>query len=150
MMKNGNCVGQKKLRALCFIQPTLDLKMKTLTLSYPNKKEKCVLPIDPDASKLLNFKVCIGKVCFEPMEGLDCGQEVSDWLEDATGEGNLRLVRQTQRNSKIYKNKMSLANEAPFLFANRSSVEELQRRMSEECSDTFGRFNIDQLTNQFR
>ena len=91
IMKGDQCLTQKKLRALCLLQPTVDERLQILRLEYP-KMPSIEIPIHQSSAEMSSsFNICLGKVCNESMEGFEYGQEVSDWLEEALGEDNLRL-----------------------------------------------------------
>lgn len=54
------------------------------------------VPLNPFSKIMQNGKICRGRVCGHKVEGVDCGEEVSEWLSLALGRPNLRLVRQSE------------------------------------------------------
>eukprot|EP00094_Tigriopus_californicus_P009744 TCALIF_09393-PA protein Name:"Similar to mal3 Molybdenum cofactor sulfurase 3 (Aedes aegypti)" AED:0.06 eAED:0.06 QI:0/0/0/1/1/1/2/0/656 len=95
------------------------------------------------------YEVCLGSVCGETMDGLDCGQDASEWLCKAFGESNLKLVQQLGRSSVSF-NSMSLANEAPYLVVNKSSVDLLWKKLVEDDHLKTHDMTLEILQEQFR
>lgn len=54
------------------------------------------VPLNTLSYKINNNTVCRGKVCGHKVEGINCGEEVSEWLSLALGRPNLKLVRQSE------------------------------------------------------
>ena len=93
--------------------------------------------------------VCLGKICGEEVEGEDCGQEVSDWLEDALGLDDIKLVRSVRRNST----RQSLANDSSCLLVSEASVALLTREVRERCAglgEDWKQFTELSLAQRFR
>ena len=86
-------------------------------------------------------EICYGKVVGEQMRGFDYGDEVSDWLSNALGGKNLRLVQQIYRKSRNSENS-NLSNVAPYLVLNRESA----RMITNELKD----LTVQTVLNQFR
>ena len=163
IMQGRKPLTQKMLPMLCMIRPIIDLASSLMTISCPGEKNY-VLNLDECDGRNIErtFKeTCVGKVCGDVVEGLDCGQDVSNWIEAVTGLSNLTLVQLTKReqrkSAKSYKQThdlKSFANEAQFLILNLNSVRELDKLLS------FGESNgdnsniveskIDWITEQFR
>ena len=124
IMKGSKCLSQKDLKTLCLVRPKIEAGQKVLTLSFPNM-EPLRVPLDLEGSESpSNNEVCVGKVCGVGIDGLDCGQAASDWLEEATGEPDLRLIRLLERRSRNGQ-RLSLSNAGQYLVLNRSSAEKL-------------------------
>ena len=93
--------------------------------------------------------VCLGKICGEEVEGEDCGQEVSDWLEEALGLDDLKLVRSVRRKSA----RLSLANDSSCLLVSQASVALLTREVRDRCTqlgEDLEQFTELSLTQRFR
>lgn len=143
IMQGRSCLTQKNLPLLCQIRPDIDLESKTMTLTLSGCPVLRISIGDGGGDKS-DMDICVGKVCGDKIEGIDCGQEAAEWLEQATGLTGLRLVRLTHRSSKETTKKLqSFANEAQFLVLNRSSALKLQENMMQEE-------NTDWLLEQFR
>ena len=199
--KTGRCLNQKKLRALCLVRPKVDADKGTLKLHYPKvatqilprKKKKLVtntlvsqmapltIAIEPEVKDSSSSPVgapCVsGRVCNEQMEAVDCGEEAARWLQEATGEDGIRLVRQSDQDdrsvfrvqrmpnflslslslfllshSSLSSSKLSLVNTSPYLVLNRASVAEVARKMREEFANQEPEetFDVEKLLGQFR
>ena len=46
---------------------------------------------------------CQSKVCGDKIEGIDCGEEVAEWLSDVMNRPGLRLIRQLPEDSRSKK-----------------------------------------------
>lgn len=79
------------------------------------------VPLNTSSYLINNNTLCRGKVCGHKVEGIDCGEEVSEWLSLALGRPNLKLIRQSEstkskRNftfyyySKLLKSFLLIAN----------------------------------------
>lgn len=148
IMQDGNCLNQKKVKKLCLLQPHLNLTEGTLTLIFPGMNP-LTLVINATSDVLEPFEVCLGNVCGETMDGFDCGNAASDWLGQALEMPNLKLIRLLSRSSANF-NAMSLANEAPYLVVNKSSVDLLMRKLIEENHFKSGDLSSEILQEQFR
>ncbi len=120
----GKCMTQKKIKALCMIQPRVDLKSMTLCLSYPGINEITLDIGEIPRSTESYADECAKGTCQGNVDGVDCGDEVATWLDEALGDSGLRLIRQALTRST------SLANSAPFLLMNRASVSALAAKYS--------------------
>ena len=163
IMQGRKPLTQKMLPMLCMIRPIIDLELRVMTISYPGEKDH-VLNLKKGSSRNIErtFKeTCVGKVCGDVVEGLDCGQDVSNWLESVTGLSNLTLVQLTKReqrksvkNYKQTQDLKSFANEAQFLILNLNSVRELDKMLNvrESNGDNMNSVasKIDWITEQFR
>ncbi|XP_016954615.1 molybdenum cofactor sulfurase [Drosophila biarmipes] len=132
---NGMALTQKRCTELCLIRPVI--KADQLELQFGADSAVSVpLSLEDQAS---DSAKCVSKVCRQPVEGLDCGDEVARWLSQSLGLEGLRLLRQSgQRNSSKDQQKLSLVNQAQFLLLNKSSVRSLQ--FEESLEETVDRF----------
>jgi molybdenum cofactor sulfurtransferase len=81
ILQGGSPLTQKAFPLLCLVKPEIDLGRKVLKLSFENFP-KIEIPIRHDeenSDRINSFSVCIGKVCGDLVQGLDCGSDVSDW-----------------------------------------------------------------------
>lgn len=131
---NGMALTQKRCTELCLIRPLI--KSDVLELHF---RDACVsVPLSLEDQAVDSAK-CVSKVCRQPVEGLDCGEHVAEWLSTNLSQDGLRLLRQSgQRSSSKHQQKLSLVNQAQFLLVNRSSVRSLQ--FEESLDDTVDRF----------
>ncbi|XP_017073835.1 molybdenum cofactor sulfurase [Drosophila eugracilis] len=132
---NGMALTQKRCTELCLIKPVI--RSNQLELRFGDDSSVSVpLSLEDQAA---DSAKCVSKVCRQPVEGLDCGDEVAQWLSQNLGLEGLRLLRQSgQRNSSKDQQKLSLVNQAQFLLLNKSSVRSLQ--FEEPLDETVDRF----------
>jgi uncharacterized protein YcbX len=129
---------------LCLVKPYLDLDAETLTLSFPGMTP-ILLPLRPNKEEYSNeHDVCLGRVCGDRMEGVECGgADVSEWLEEATGETGLKLVRLMSRSSRRNVGKqqqLSLANSGQLLVLNKNSGLDLASKIDRDVDWTLKQF----------
>ncbi|XP_001355033.4 molybdenum cofactor sulfurase [Drosophila pseudoobscura] len=136
---NGMAVTQKRCSELCLIRPLI--RDDQLVLHFGDSPAGVSLPLSL-ADQAENSSRCRSKVCRQPVEGLDCGDEVALWLSQHLGLEGLRLLRQSSQrstpNGVRQQQKLSLVNQAQFLLVNRSSVRSLQ--FEESLDETVDRF----------
>jgi len=132
---NGMALTQKRCTELCLIRPVI--RADQLELQFgPDSSVSVPLSLEDQAA---DSAKCVSKVCRQPVEGLDCGDEVAQWLSQNLGLEGIRLLRQSgQRNSSKDRQKLSLVNQAQFLLLNKSSVRSLQ--FEEPLDETVDRF----------
>ncbi|XP_063377111.1 molybdenum cofactor sulfurase isoform X2 [Cydia fagiglandana] len=148
---NGLCLTQKQNMLMCMIKPIIDLNKKLLILNFKGK-DPISIPLYPSPeSKLKESRICSSKVCTDIVQGIDCGDEVADWISEALEISYLRLVRQS--NDRKIKKKgesetklLSLSNQAQFLLINKATV----RWLKEKIDDQFFSDDVDHLTDRFR
>ncbi|XP_011177349.2 molybdenum cofactor sulfurase 3 [Zeugodacus cucurbitae] len=133
---NGMAITQKHFTRLCLIRPIVKLKEDILELRFPGMSAVQV-PLQMDAVSAANrieSSFCQSKVCNDLVEGLDCGEEVGNWLSDCLETTGLRLVRQNaeRRTQDGVSKDISLANQAQFLLVNRASVRWLANKVETE------------------
>ena len=98
-----------------------------MTLTYPGMKSVSV-SFDGGSPKADELDFCLGRVCGDKMEGLDCGDAVAEWLTQALGEEGLRLIRLHSRTPAPGRHagvRHSLANSGQLLVLNRESAADL-------------------------
>ena len=142
IMQGRKPLTQKILPMMCLIKPTLDLVRNEMRLSYPDVSD-FVLNLsvfDGIDESDIKEQSCVGKVCGDMVEGLDCGPEVTAWLEMVTGLLDIRLVKLVSRIHKTNQNNhngtndialKSFANEGQFLVLNLNSAKELEKHLPE-------------------
>ena len=80
-MQGGSPLTQKAFPTLCLLKPEIDLDRKRMTLRFEDFPP-IEVPIRDGAEEPepgIRFPVCIGKVCGDSVQGIDCGSEVSEW-----------------------------------------------------------------------
>ena len=170
IMQGRKPLTQKILPMLCLIKPCLDLARNEMKLSYHGVPDFTLDLAMFDKIHTSNLKEtnCVGKVCGDTIEGLDCGTGVSDWLETVTGLQDIKLVKLVSRKQKTnhknhddvnFRTLKSFANEGQFLILNLNSAKELEKHLPEEAyEDTFIENNLieheqsrlDWIIEQFR
>ncbi|KAH8291581.1 hypothetical protein KR018_001258 [Drosophila ironensis] len=129
---NGMAMTQKRCRELCLLKPVI--LEDFLELHYGDSSVQ--VPLSADIQNHMNGTKCVSKVCRKPVEGIDCGDAVAEWLSLQLGREGLRLLRQSgQRKDE---EQLSLVNQAQFLLVNKSSVRSL--KFEEPLDDTVDRF----------
>ncbi|XP_054728381.1 molybdenum cofactor sulfurase [Anastrepha obliqua] len=145
---NGMAITQKHFTRLCLIKPIVKLKEGVLELRFPDM-ESVQVPLvvdDLNFARHIETSLCQSKVCNDLVEGLDCGEEVGQWLSDCLETKGLRLVRQNaeRRTQDGVSKDISLANQAQFLLINRASVRWLANKVETEQE------SLDQTVDRFR
>lgn len=131
----GVAMTQKSDTKLCLIQPTIDESANALSLSFPYAKTiQIPLRHDVNDNKVVSL-FCQSKVCGDRIDGIDCGDEVAEWLNDVLCTSGLRLIQQNVNDKRTAKNNIqtkqaiSLSNQAQFLLINVASVDWLTRKI---------------------
>lgn len=120
--QNGVALTQKTDTKLCLITPSINVDEGWLEMSFPYMHSVKV-PLDStEGNSLILSTLCQSKVCGDRVEGIDCGDEVADWLSDALCTNGLRLIRQSQLDKRKFKSKCAFVelttndNRTPFVF----------------------------------
>ncbi|XP_033098163.1 molybdenum cofactor sulfurase-like [Anneissia japonica] len=164
--ENDVALNQKRNTKLCLIKPNIDLGKNVLILNTKGKTP-CTVPLEIEETLLSESstredpRVCESRVCMDRVQGIDCGQEVSDWLSDVLGQ-RCRLIKQNHRY-KRHTNRIgetaevSFVNESQFLLVNKASINHLLKYIQQrQCitdvnvQDTVIRMDLDNLTARFR
>ena len=143
IMQGKTTLTQKNEPQLTQIQPKIDLKTETMTLSVPWMTSTCQVILNKSDIDPGSMTLCSGKVCGDKIEGIDCGDKVADWLEEALGLTGLRLIKLMDRKSSL----QSLANEAQFLCLNRSSAGDLMKQIQNSLEP---HHDLNWIIEQFR
>lgn len=121
--------------------------------TFPGKSPISV-PLEPtiDTSQK-EATLCQSRVCTDIVKGVDCGDEVAEWISEALETSFLRLIRQSDTDNRAQKKKggeettlISLSNQAQFLLINKATV----RWLSKNIKDPLFTEDIDDLTDRFR
>lgn len=141
---NGTSLTQKDETRMCLIKPFIDEQSGLMKLEFPDAPN-----IEIPLAKLVNgkkreAKICETKVCGERIQGLDCGDEVAQWISDVLCSDNLRLIRQIdeRKNGSI-----SLSNQAQFLLVSEPSVQWLMNQV-EQWDDA--EIDVANIVDRFR
>ena len=84
IMQGRSPLTQKAFPTLCLLKPEIDLDRKLMTLRFEDLPPVQV-PIRDESDEPGSgetYSVCIGKVCGDSVQGIDCGPQVSEWWED--------------------------------------------------------------------
>ncbi|CAG7822561.1 unnamed protein product, partial [Allacma fusca] len=84
--------------------------------------------------KALKAHLCTSKVCGDTVTGVECGEEVNNWLSTVFNRPGLKLLHMTQEQSRTPRNaidEISLANFSQFLLVSMGSL----RHLAEELLD---------------
>lgn len=134
---SGVAMTQKSDPKLCLIQPTIQEAENTLTLSFPYAPSiRIPLRRHMNDNRIISM-FCQSKVCGDRIDGIDCGDEVADWLDDVLCTSGLRLIQQnvndkrTAKNSNETQHAISLSNQAQFLLINVASVDWLTKKVDD-------------------
>ena len=149
VMRGRTVLTQAREPRLAQIKARLELGRRVMVLSCPGLEDiEVTLEVRGETSGLTGG-VCLGKVCGEEVEGEDCGEAVSDWLEAALGLSDLRLVRSVRRRSA----RLSLANDSSCLLVSQASLAQLAREVRERCArlgEDSDQFSEQSLAARFR
>uniref|UniRef100_A0A6A7G9P1 Molybdenum cofactor sulfurase n=2 Tax=Hirondellea gigas TaxID=1518452 RepID=A0A6A7G9P1_9CRUS len=174
----GYIITQKRQPSMSLITPMVDLESGALTLSHPDYDSVSIAPhsleinpqqnqrnhqqrqehqqdvknkqqdeqqAKPDEKLLLPCNV---RLCGDSVEGVDCGEQVAEWLTKVLGVNDIRLFRQSglrksKKNSPDgslansgVSQQQSLANEAPLLLLHRPSVARLAANIRNNGRET--------------
>ncbi|KZC08040.1 Molybdenum cofactor sulfurase 1 [Dufourea novaeangliae] len=142
---SGTCLTQKQHINLCLLKPVIFTEKRVMQLSYPGMPVISV-PLDNTPVNTVEGTICQSRICGHKVEGVDCGSDVSEWLSLALGLPNLKLLRQSNCETKKKDNKpeLSFSMQAQYLLINRASVSWL----SEKISDT--EVQKDTIIHRFR
>lgn len=152
---SGIAMTQKSEPKLCLIQPIIDEKVNTLTLKFPYA-DSISIPLKRDAGDNRTVSLfCQSKVCGDRIDGIDCGDEVADWLCDVLATPRLRLIQQNATDTRTAKNDtsqaISLSNQAQFLLINVASVSWLTEKVSNWAElDDCGEKVLQNTVDRFR
>lgn len=101
---NGVAMTQKSDTKLCLIQPSIDETQNTLELSFPYAKSiQIPLRMDLEDNKIRS-SFCQSKVCGDRIDGIDCGDDVAEWLSYVLCTSGLRLIQQNITDKRTMKN----------------------------------------------
>ena len=101
-MQGRSTLTQKMEPLLCQIQPNINLRDKILTLSVPWMKESCSVTLNLTLKEVQGRQLCSGKVCGDKIDGIDCGDEISEWLELALGLTGKTIIIQSSISRIIH------------------------------------------------
>lgn len=103
--QNGVAVTQKTETKLCLITPSINVDGGWLEIAFPYMHSVKVPLISNEVDARMTSTLCQSKVCGDRVEGIDCGDEVANWLSDALCTNGLRLIRQSQLDKRKFKSK---------------------------------------------
>lgn len=107
----GVCLTQKSNTRLCLVRPVVDVATKRLWLSFADEVRRVSVPLDSEEkSRKILAPLCESKVCKDRIQGVDCGDEVADWLSDVLCAPDLRLIRQSVTDKRTSKDRSIKGN----------------------------------------
>lgn len=143
---NGTSMTQKNETRMCMIKPFIDEKKMMLRLEFPNFPS-IEIPLVCEGSNTREAKICETKVCGDRIQGIDCGEEVAQWLSRCLSIDGLRLIKQIDNVKRRY-GAITLSNQAQFLLISEPSVQWLINEV--ELWEGSGANNLDSIVNRFR
>lgn len=102
---NGVAVTQKTQTKLCLIMSAIDEEQNSLKLSFPGMVSVTVRLRSVHDTNRTVASVCQSKVCGDRIDGIDCGDEVAQWLSEALSTDGFRLIRQSYADMRRFKKK---------------------------------------------
>lgn len=112
------------------------------------------LDYDKSSDTLKNGYLCQTKVCGDNIQGIDCGDNVADWLSIALGISGLRLIRQNNNEDRISRhsqNNIALANVSQYLLINSTSVHWLSEKVDDWIVEgIFPEKELESVIDRFR
>ncbi|XP_008546797.1 molybdenum cofactor sulfurase 3 [Microplitis demolitor] len=121
----GVCLTQKQEVKLCLLKPTFDIEENVMRLDYPGMPT-VEIPLEIDGLEEA-AEICKSRVCGHRVEGIYCGDKVSEWLSLVLGRPNLKLIRQNSDGGEL-----SFSSQAQYLLINRTSVRWLIDQIPED------------------
>lgn len=151
---SGIALTQKSEPKLCLIQPVIDEYAQTLTLHFPYV-DSISIPLKRDITDNRTVSLfCQSKVCGDRIDGIDCGNDVAEWLSDVLNTPRLRLIQQNADDARTVKNDatqaISLSNQAQFLLINTASVSWLTQKVEnwvelDDCTEKVLQNTVDRF-----
>lgn len=148
---SGVCMTQMEEPKLCLVKPYFDLKSGTMTLVYAENKDEVPMVVSLE-TKQTDAKKKEGKICWGgSLEGIDCGDEVAEWLSWNLDRPGLRLIRCTVRHTapKQYgriDSKVMGNNACQYLLFTQPTIKWLQQEMENDITE----IDEDNLLFRFR
>lgn len=138
---NGTSVTQKNETRLCMIKPFIDEKKMVMKLDFPGVSS-IEVPLQYESDNTREAKICETKVCGDRIQGIDCGNEIAQWLGTVLSIDNLRLIKQVENTES-----RNLSNQAQFLLISEPSVKWLMNEV-ETWEDSVN--EVENIVNRFR
>uniref|UniRef100_A0A2H8TH52 Molybdenum cofactor sulfurase n=2 Tax=Melanaphis sacchari TaxID=742174 RepID=A0A2H8TH52_9HEMI len=148
--KTGVCMTQMEEPKLCLVRPYIDLQKRTMTLEYAENKDEIPMVVSLDTK---HDTKKMGKICWGgSLEGIDCGDEVAEWLSWNLDQPGLRLIRCTVRKPPVQNKygkldpKVLGANQCQYLLTTKPTLKWLQSEMENDITE----ISEDSLLFRFR
>lgn len=104
---NGVAMTQKMDTKLCLIQPIINETANKLELNFPFAEPISIALELNMRNNRVQSSLCQSKVCGDRIDGIDCGDDVAQWLSDVLCTTGLRLIKQAIDDKRISKKSMS-------------------------------------------
>lgn len=140
--RNGTSLTQKNETRMCLIKPFIDVEKKILRLEFPDVRS-IEIPLENHDGESREAKICETKVCGDRIQGIDCGNEIAQWLSDALCIDDLRLIKQSEEVERKT-GSIALSNQAQFLLISEPSVKWLMNQIDEL------EYDVENIVNRFR
>ncbi|XP_024084503.1 molybdenum cofactor sulfurase isoform X2 [Cimex lectularius] len=130
----GVALTQKREPRMCLIKPVIDTTLGKLHLTSEGFENVSVDLEYQSVMSTAEASFCQSKVCQDRVQGVDCGDEVANWLSKVLGKQGLRLIRQVPEDTRAHKTnkgELSLVNQAQYLLINKKSVDWLGELLDE-------------------
>lgn len=112
---NGVCMTQKSNTRLCLIKPYINERNGELELNFPHETSISVPLVANENERNTLTSLCQSKVCGDRIQGIDCGDDVADWLSSVLCTPDVRLIQQSSCDTRTLSKKLQKGiNVAPF------------------------------------
>lgn len=104
---NGVAMTQKTDSKLCLIQPIINETANKLELNFPFAEPISIsLELNMHNNRIQS-SLCQSKVCGDRIDGIDCGDDVGQWLSDVLCTAGLRLIKQATDDKRTSKKQIN-------------------------------------------
>ncbi|XP_050540109.1 molybdenum cofactor sulfurase isoform X3 [Daktulosphaira vitifoliae] len=149
--EDGRCITQLQEPKLCLVKPEIDLFKEIMTLTYAGNKDKVPMTIDLRSKRSDSMRK--GNLSWGgSLEGVDCGDQVAEWLSFNLDLPGLRLVKCTGRNPPraneygLLDKKVFGANQSQYLLTTESTIKWLMHKLEDDITDV----DFDSVLLRFR
>lgn len=111
---NGVCMTQKTNTRLCLIEPTINETEGELELKFPSETSISVPLVANENERNILTSLCQSKVCGDRIQGIDCGDDVADWLSSVLCTPDVRLIQQSSCDTRSLSSKLQKGIKAAY------------------------------------
>lgn len=109
---NGVCLTQKNNTRLCLIKPYINESTGKLELNFPHENSISVPLVANEDERNILTSLCQSKVCGDRIQGIDCGDDVADWLSSVLCAPDVRLIQQSSCDTRSLNRKLQKGKSA--------------------------------------